>query len=118
MELPKTLKKLCTPALLYFIISMIGFIMILIQNLGNTKKYTIGSFSINVTSTFFVFIFKFLYIIFWTWILNFICKSGYPGVSWFLFLLPYFLLIITFLIIYELVKRTPNKNNSPMSNML
>jgi hypothetical protein len=55
--------------------------------------------------------------LFWTWILNFICKSGYPGVSWFLLLLPYILLIITFLIIYELIKRKPNINNNTMSNM-
>jgi hypothetical protein len=94
MELPNSLRKLCSPALLYFVISMIGFIMILIQNLGNTKKYTIGSFTVNVTSTFFVFIFKFLYIIFWTWILNLLCKSGFSVLSWLFVLFPFILFFV------------------------
>ena len=33
---PKTLKELCTPAALYFIISIIGLVLVLLQNLGNT----------------------------------------------------------------------------------
>jgi hypothetical protein len=37
-----------------------------------------------------------LYIIFWTWILNLICKSGASVVSWVLVLFP---IILMFLII-------------------
>jgi len=36
-----------------------------------------------------VFIAKILYIGFWTFVLNYICKAGYKSVSWFLVLLPF-----------------------------
>jgi len=42
---PKTLKDLCRPALIYFIISVIALIMLLFQNLGNNNRYNVGSFS-------------------------------------------------------------------------
>jgi hypothetical protein len=42
--LPKSLKDLCTPAAVYFVISMIGLVAILLQNLGNTHSYHVGSF--------------------------------------------------------------------------
>ena len=36
---PKTLKDLCTPASLYFIISMIGLVIVMFQNLTNSNSY-------------------------------------------------------------------------------
>jgi hypothetical protein len=65
-----------------------------IQNYGNTNMYCLGDYTCNVSSTFFVFVIKILYVLFWTWILNLICKSGYESVSWFLFLLPYIVMFI------------------------
>jgi hypothetical protein len=91
---PRTLKELCTPAALYFIISMIGLVLVMLQNLGNTDSYNVGSFSCRVPNTFFVFIVKFIYIIFWTYILNLICKDGHVGISWLLVLLPWILLFV------------------------
>jgi hypothetical protein len=41
-----------------------------------------------------MFVFKALYILFWTFILNSLCKAGYKEVSWFLVLLPLILLFI------------------------
>ena len=38
--------------------------------------------------------FKAVYILFWTFILNAICKAGYKEVSWFMVLLPIILLFI------------------------
>ena len=35
-----------------------------------------------------------VYIIFWTFILNAICKAGYKSISWFLVLLPFLLLAV------------------------
>ena len=91
MAFPKNLKELCTPSLIYFFISMLGLAIAVIQNLGNTKSYTLGSFSCNVPSTILVFIVKLIYILFWTWILNLICKDGYSTISWFLVLFPFIL---------------------------
>ncbi len=94
MAFPKRLKDLCTPSLIYFLISFVAMIIILLQNLGNTDKYNIGTFSCKVPNTAIVFIIKFIYILFWTWILNLICKDGHPGISWLLILLPWLFLFV------------------------
>jgi hypothetical protein len=94
MSFPKNLKQLCTPALVYFVISMIGIALAVVQNLGNDRQYTLGSFSCEVPSTILVFVVKVIYILFWTWILNLICKDGYTNISWFLVLFPLILLFV------------------------
>jgi len=94
MSFPKTLKELCCPAAVYFIISITSLVIILFQNLGNSNSYTIGSFSCRVPSTILVFIIKLIYILFWTWVLNLICKDGHTGISWLLVLLPWILLFV------------------------
>ena len=94
MAFPKKLKELCTPSLIYFVISMLALASALLQNLGNSTSYTIGSFSCNVPSTILVFIVKLIYIFFWTWIFNLICKDGHSGISWLLVLLPFILLFV------------------------
>ena len=93
-EFPKNLKELCTPAILYFVISMIGLVIVLIQNLGNTNSYHVGSFSCRVPNTAVVFIVKLIYVLFWTYILNLICKDGHTSLSWLLVLLPWLLLFV------------------------
>jgi hypothetical protein len=94
MAFPKSLKELCTPALVYFVISIVSLVLVLLQNLGNRHSYYIGSFSCRVPSTILVFIIKLIYILFWTWILNLICKDGHIGISWLLVLLPWILLFV------------------------
>ena len=91
---PKTLKELCTPAMIYFVISMIALIMVLFQNLGNSNSYNVGSFSCRVPNTAVVFIVKLLYVLFWTYVLNLICKDGHTSLSWLLVLLPWILLFV------------------------
>jgi len=87
------LKKICSPAILYFVVSIIGLVIILFQNLGNTNSYHVGNFSCRVPNTVLVFIIKFVYIIFWTYVLNLICKDGHVGLSWLLVLLPWIFLL-------------------------
>ena len=91
---PKTLKELCTPAMIYFVISVITLVMVLLQNLGNQNSYNVGSFSCRVPNTALVFIIKLIYILFWTWVLNLICKDGHTSLSWLLVLLPWILLFV------------------------
>jgi hypothetical protein len=93
-EFPKKLKELCSPSLLYFGISMIALVLVFLQNLGNTNSYHVGSFSCRVPNTTIVFIIKFIYILFWTYVLNLICKDGHTGLSWLLVLLPWLLLFV------------------------
>ena len=93
-DFPTNIKELCTPAYIYFVISIIALALILLQNLGNQQSYDVGSFSCRVPSTALVFIIKLIYILFWTWILNLICKDGHTTVSWLLVLLPFILLFV------------------------
>jgi len=91
---PKSLKELCTPAVIYFVISMVSLVMILLQNLGNSNSYNVGSFSCRVPNTAMVFVVKLIYVLFWTYVLNLICKDGHTGLSWLLVLLPWILLFV------------------------
>ena len=91
---PTNIKELCTPASIYFVISIIALAMILLQNLGNQNRYDVGSFSCRVPSTAAIFIVELIYILFWTWVLNLICKDGHTIVSWLLILLPFILLFV------------------------
>jgi len=93
-EFPKTLKELCTPAFIYFIISIIALVLVLLQNLGNQNSYNVGSFSCRVPNTAVIFIVKLIYILFWTYVLNLICKDGHKTLSWLLILLPWLLLFV------------------------
>jgi hypothetical protein len=94
MAFPRSLKELCSPAALYFIVSIFALIMILFQNLGNSNSYHMGNFSCRVPSTTLIFIVKLIYILFWTWILNLICKDGHTWISWLLVLFPFILFFI------------------------
>lgn len=99
MNLVKSLRKSCSPALFYFIISFIGLFFSSMQNMHNKNKYDLGSFRCNVPSTFIIFVIKFVIILFWTWILNLICNSGHSGIAWFLVLLPFILLFLIVLMV-------------------
>lgn len=94
MAFPKRLNQLCTPSLVYFVISIIALAISMMQNMGNKNKYSLGSFSCRVPSTVAVFIVKVIYVLFWTWILNLICRDGYTSISWLLVLLPFILLFV------------------------
>jgi hypothetical protein len=94
MPFPKKLKELCAPSMLYFAISIIAFLVALLQNLGNTDMYHLGDFSCKVPSTILIFIVKLIYIMFWTWVLNLICKDGHTAISWLLVLFPFILLFV------------------------
>jgi len=96
MAFPKKLKELCTPALLYFIISMLGLIFVALLNLGNSNKFNLGFYSANVPNTALVLVVNLIYILFWTWVLNLICKDGHSNISWFLVLVPYVVLLLGF----------------------
>lgn len=90
------IKKLCTPAYVYLVISLIVLVVMGFQNLGNSTEYCAGSYSCAVSSTVLIFMMKLVYVAFWTWVLNLICKAGAPIVSWILVLLP---LLVMFLLI-------------------
>ncbi len=92
MAFPKSLKELCKPALFYFIMSIVGLLIVAFQNIGNNHELMVGSNMLKVENSPVIFIVKLLYILFWTWILNLICKDGHSGISWLLVLMPFILI--------------------------
>ena len=88
--------SLCTPASVYFTISIIFLIVVFIQNYGNVNTYCLGVQSCNVSNTYLIFAIKLIYVLFWTWILNLMCNAGASAIAWFLVLIPF---IIMFLIL-------------------
>ena len=64
--------KLCTPAFIYFVVSLVYLI---INSLSNFNIMNI--------------IVKMFFIILWSLFLNFLCSSGYTMFSWLIIVLPF-----------------------------
>ena len=112
MAFPNKLSQLCTPSLVYFVVSVIGIVLSIVQNMGHKHKYCLGNFSCDVPSTIAVFIVKIVCIFFWTWVLNLMCKDGHTNIAWFLVLLPFiFLFIIVGLIAMYQRENAQKKKN-------
>lgn len=90
------LRNLCTPSYLYLVVSMTLLVVMYYQNMNNVNVYCLGAYECEVPNVTAVFLIKFVYILFWTWILNLICRSGAPSIAWLLVLLP---LVLFFLMI-------------------
>ena len=103
------LNQLCTPAYIYFILSVFCIVFAAFQNMGNRNKYTLGMFSCNVPSCLAIFIVKIVYVLFWTWVLNLICNNGHTGIAWFLLFLPF---IMLFLLLGTAMIYQKNKNTN------
>ena len=88
------LRNLCTPSYVYLVISSIALIVMLYQNIGNVDTYCLGSYSCNVSSTALIFIIKAVYILFWTWILNLMCKANASNIAWLVLLLPVIIMFV------------------------
>lgn len=88
------LRNLCTPAYVYLVISTIALLVMSYQNMGNANIYCLGDYSCSVTNTTLIFIVKIIYVLFWTWILNLMCRAGASSIAWFLVLLPVLLMFV------------------------
>ena len=75
----KDFKKLCTPARLYFFISVLSCVVALFNGV---KIMTVG---INLIIAFI-----------WTAVLGWICSNGFSNLSWFLVLFPYLMMLFVF----------------------
>jgi len=69
--------SLCSPALLYLIIAIISIISMIYSKVN---MQTIAM--------------KGLFVIIYTWFLNFICSKGHSGISWFLVILPFVIMAL------------------------
>jgi hypothetical protein len=80
----KDFSKLCTPAKIYFAIAVIAAVVSLVNGAS-------------IMTEFWKIIFAFI----WTFILGWLCKKGYTSISWFLVLLPYIIMGLAMLKIYN-----------------
>ena len=70
------MNSLCSPALLFLILAIISVIMGIV---ARAEPITL--------------VVKALFIIVWTWFLNFLCSLGHEGISWFLVILPFIIML-------------------------
>ena len=70
-QLLKGMKTLCTPALIYLVLAIIG---------------SIGTLIINPI----FFIFELIGGALWTYLMNALCRNGYTLIAWGFLLLPFF----------------------------
>lgn len=97
----KSVKVLCKPAKLYLFLSVFILLSMIIQNLGKNNILCFGPLECYEVNKIALLLIKLLYISFWTFILQMICKGGYTNVSWALVLLPIILFGLT-LVMYML----------------
>jgi hypothetical protein len=106
-QMVKMFRRLCAPAKVYFSLSMLSILGILTQNISCSTSYKIGNYSCDLAShNISFFVFKILYVIGWTFILQELCKNKYVKLAWFLILMPFifFAGIIALLVMMEILK--------------
>ena len=82
------LKKMCTPATIYFILSLTTLIVMVLSNIGNKRIFCMGEYDCPVDNVLLIYIIKLGYILFTTIVLDSLCKNGYGTISWFLVFFP------------------------------
>lgn len=108
------LRNLCTPAFIYMLLSFTSLLMIGVQTAisGGATNYCVGMYSCSKVHVFSLFALKILFILFWTWILNIICKTVSEIASWILVLIPLVLMFIFIALVvlrhFDLKKYVPS----------
>lgn len=111
----KLYDKLCDPAKFYFVIATISYILILLQNIGGGSRFTLGSYSCRHPNPFFLLVIQALYILFWTWLLNLICKLN-KGISWVIVLFPFLLFFIALgIVLFQGIQKDRMENFGALS---
>ena len=99
MTIVKDFRNLCKPAFFYASLSILGLLLSLYENRNSKSTYKLVGFATNVGDSTLLFVFQIAYILFWTWILNLMCKDNHSGFAWFLVLLPFILLFLILVLV-------------------
>jgi hypothetical protein len=99
------ISNFCTPAKLYFILSLILLAISLYYDItrNDKDKICLGKLSCKLENKPVFYILNVLFILLWAFVLNLLCRFGWSRLSWFLFLFPYIILGILFLTVAGLV---------------
>lgn len=117
-ESMKLYDKLCDPAKFYFVIATISYILILLQNIGGGARFTLGSYSCRHPNPILLLVIQALYILFWTWLLNLICKLN-KGISWVIVLFPFLLFFIALgIVLFQGIQKDRMENFGALSEYM
>lgn len=97
----KGLKKLCTPSKVYFAVSILSLIFMMLSNFNSVGTFCMGNYDCPVDNIYLIYVLKIVYIAFITIVLDSLCKNGYASISWFLVFFPimfYFVVLGLFMI--------------------
>jgi len=75
MAILKDIEKLCTPALVFFVLSAVGIVVSL--------------FSMRFLMDPVLILVKIAYVAFWTYLLSVLCKHGHRDIAWVLLFFPF-----------------------------
>ena len=78
------MKQICSPALLYLILSVISLVTAAVNKIKITTLVV-----------------ESIFILAWTWFLNWICVNGHIDVAWFLVILPFIFTMCMFVVASE-----------------
>jgi len=113
------LNSLCTPAYLYFLLSIVMLIFTgIFMNSDMMKSYCAGRCS--PVQVILFFLLKLIFIIFWTWVLNVLCRGGAGWLSWFMVIFPFIMIVATILVSFGNVLTnigTSGPHNFPIQPM-
>ena len=115
MDVLNKIRALCTPAFIFFVISILSIFVMIFQNVENTDQYCFGNVSCSVANTSMIFIFKIVTIVVWTWLLDVLCARGYENLAWFILLFPYILLMLVILFIANEIKNVSRLNKDSIA---
>lgn len=120
--------KLCTPAQIYLIVSVVMLVLsyfglsAISQQLNMHQSGSPLLQSLNFTyqkDSRTSYVVQGVFILLWTWVLSYICRKGYTSLSWFLVLLPWVLMFLAFFVyIIETIKKIFFTTAGNISNTL
>lgn len=114
MTVMKDIRKMCTPAIIYLLLSVFALLVLVFTNMGNQNTLCVGEYECPVDNLFVIYFIKVLYIAFVTIILDSLCKNGWGVISWFLVFLPiiFFFVILGAFMIFKNSSSSVNQNSS------
>ena len=93
-DIQKRYDSLCLPSKIYTTLAFVGLLFSLLM-MFKLSAFTLMSFLG-------VFL-RIVFYLFWTWVLDSLCKKGYTTASWILLALPYILVILYSFILVSMV---------------
>jgi hypothetical protein len=97
------IRNLCTPAKTYLFVNVFVLLLLLLQNNSSASDILcLGNYECYVENKWVSLFSNGIYIAFWTFVFNLMCRQGYTKFAWFLFFLPFILVTIYLFLVKDL----------------